>query len=89
MKLIIEKSFEKDISKINDKKIRNSVADCLDSIKQLTTLTDIPNCRKLKKSKTANRIRIGDYRLGFYFENQTIEVVRFLHRSDIYKYFPE
>ncbi|MBP1468695.1 type II toxin-antitoxin system RelE/ParE family toxin [Candidatus Chloroploca sp. M-50] len=34
------------------------------------------------------RIRIGDYRLGLFVEDDTITVVRFLHRRDIYRYFP-
>ncbi len=31
---------------------------------------------------------MGEYRIGFFFENETIELVRVLGRKEIYKYFP-
>jgi mRNA-degrading endonuclease RelE of RelBE toxin-antitoxin system len=31
---------------------------------------------------------IGDYRIGFYYENNQIELVRVVKRNDIYKVFP-
>jgi mRNA interferase RelE/StbE len=34
------------------------------------------------------RIRLGDYRVGLKIENNTVCFVRFLHRKDIYRYFP-
>ena len=43
----------------------------------------------MKGHSYAYRIRIGDYRLGFYFEDNTIFLARFLKRSDIYKVFPK
>ena len=38
--------------------------------------------------KNAYRIKIGDYRIGVFIEEDTIEFVRFVHRKDIYKKFP-
>lgn len=32
MKIVINKSFEKDISKINDRKLLYSIADCIDDM---------------------------------------------------------
>ncbi len=34
------------------------------------------------------RIRIGDYRLGIKVKKDSIEMLRCLHRKDIYKKFP-
>ena len=89
MKVIVDKSFDKDISKINDKKLLIALADCIEEIQGLTKLSEIKNCKKLKGSKNAYRVRIGFYRIGFVYENQAIELVRFLHRSKIYEYFPD
>jgi len=89
MKVIVDKSFDKDISNINDKKLLNALADCIEEIQGLTKLSEIKNCKKLKGSKNAYRVRIGFYRIGFVYENQAIELVRFLHRSKIYEYFPD
>ena len=77
MRLLVDKSFEKDIKKISDKKILNAIADCIEDIQERKKLADIPNCKKLAGSKHCFRIRIGDYRLGFVFENNTIELIRF------------
>lgn len=57
---------------------------------QARELSEIPNLKMMKGSKKqAYRIRIGDYRIGFYFQNQTVEFARLLARKDIYKNFPE
>jgi mRNA-degrading endonuclease RelE of RelBE toxin-antitoxin system len=37
---------------------------------------------------TAYRIRIGDYRIGIFFKEDTVIFARILHRKDIYKLFP-
>ena len=51
-------------------------------------LSKIPNTKKLQGHKTAYRTRIGNYRLGFFFEDEVIILARFIHRKDIYKLFP-
>jgi mRNA interferase RelE/StbE len=33
-------------------------------------------------------LRISDYRMGIFVENNTVIIVRFLHRKEIYRYFP-
>jgi mRNA interferase RelE/StbE len=50
--------------------------------------TQLADCKKLTGYKTAYRIRMGQYRIGFYYEHKTIELVRILHRKEIYRYFP-
>jgi mRNA interferase RelE/StbE len=85
----IDKSFVKDTDKIVDKNLLISIADCIKNIRGFNKLSEIPNCKKLKGSKNAYRIRIGNYRIGFVFENRTIEFVRFLHRDKIYDSFPD
>jgi mRNA interferase RelE/StbE len=89
MKVLIDRSFEKDTDKLTDQKLLYSIADCIEGIQNADRLSDIPNCKKLKGSKHAYRIRIGDYRIGFILEKQTIELIRVLHRSVIYNYFPK
>jgi mRNA interferase RelE/StbE len=57
-------------------------------MESVDSLEKIPNTKKLKGHKTAYRTRVGDYRLGFFFENSTMLLARFVHRKDIYKIFP-
>jgi mRNA interferase RelE/StbE len=54
----------------------------------LTKRHCIINCKKLKGSTNAYRIRLGEYRIGFVFEDDHIDFVRFLHRSKVYDVFP-
>jgi mRNA interferase RelE/StbE len=88
MKILIDKSFAKDVRSIGNQKILNDLADYLEKLKVVKKLSDIPNCKKLKGSKNAYRIKIADFRIGFVFENETIELIRFLPRSKIYSFFP-
>ena len=48
----------------------------------------IVNLKKLKGDDNAYRLRVGDYRIGFYFDGDTVTFARVLHRKDIYRYFP-
>jgi len=85
----IDKSFEKDTDKIKDKNLLNTIANCIESFEKIDNIKSIKNIKKLKGSNRFYRIRIGDYRIGLELKNETIELVRFLHRKDIYKYFPK
>lgn len=35
------------------------------------------------------RIALGSYRVGIRIVNNAVTFIRFLHRKDIYRYFPE
>jgi mRNA interferase RelE/StbE len=89
MKVLIDQSFEKDTVKVHDSNLRHAIAECLNEVLSAKKLSEITNCKKLKGHKNAYRIKIRDYRIGFIFENQTVELIRFLHRSKIYEYFPD
>ena len=55
MKLLIDKSFERDVQKITDKKLLNSIADCIENIQQISKLSEIANCKKLTGSILSNK----------------------------------
>ena len=88
MRLDPLRSFSKDIDRIPDGKIRERLMQVLLHIEQARTLTDILNLKKLKGHPSAYRIRVGDYRLCFFLRGNTIELVRFLNRRDVYRVFP-
>ncbi len=88
MKVQFLQSFSKDIDKIHLKSVKASLKRLIELIESAETLSNIPNTKKLKGHKTAYRTRVGDHRLGFYFENETIILARFVDRKDIYKLFP-
>lgn len=88
MRIEVTRQFNKDISKLRDKKLLIAVKSALQHIESADTLSQIPNLKKMEGSAKHYRIRIGDYRMGIYFDKNTISVSRFLHRKEIYRYFP-
>lgn len=88
MKIFFERRFLKDIQSVNEKQVKTHLEKLLAEIEKAGQLNDLGNLKKIKGHKSAYRIRIGNYRLGFFYESHTVICTRFLHRKDIYKYFP-
>ncbi len=84
----IDKSLEKDVYKISNKTIRSKLVRIIIGIQDAEKLGDIPNLKKLKGSGNYYRIRLGDYRLGLLMEEKQVQLIRLIHRKDMYKYFP-
>ena len=88
MKVEYLKKFSKDLDDLSLKSVKRSVIRLIEFMEAVEALENIPNTKKLKGHKAAYRTRVGDYRIGFFFENSTILLARFVHRKDIYKIFP-
>ncbi|MDB4902467.1 MAG: plasmid stabilization protein [Mucilaginibacter sp.] len=76
------------MDKLNQASIKRDISDIIEQVEKANFLSEIKNIKKLKGHLTAYRIRIGDYRIGLFVENNIIEFVRVIHRKDIYKVFP-
>lgn len=87
MKIVYTQVVTKDVRKIKDQKVITRITKVLDELKQAESLEEISSTKKLAGHPTAHRIRIGNYRLGFYYEDDTVILARFLKRSDIYRVF--
>ena len=88
MNVVFLDKFGKDLDKIRNEKFLARIATVIEELEQADTLSDVKNLKKMKGYTISYRIRIGSYRLGFYFENDTVELARIVLRKDIYKYFP-
>ena len=60
----------------------------IEDLLQADSLSGLANIKKLKGYKTAYRMRMGDYRIGFLLENATVTLSRAMNRKEIYRYFP-
>ena len=89
MKLIYTRAVTKYVSKIKDKKLIAKIIMVVNNMKNLSEIEQIKSLKKMSGHPSAYRIRIGSYRLGLYYEDQTIILARFLKRNDIYKVFPK
>ena len=88
MKVEYLKQFSKDLLKVKDESLKGDLFSIIIVLKNAETLNELSNVKKLKGYQNAYRIRIGKYRLGFYFDGEVIEHARFAKREDIYKLFP-
>jgi len=80
--------FSKDLDKIKSKKLKASILEVIEHIEDAENLGMITNLKKLKGHSSAYRIRIGDYRMGFFVKEDKVLIARFVHRKDIYRLFP-
>lgn len=87
MNIEIRKSFTKDADKL-PAPFQRQLSAIINTIENAAQTNQLPDCKKLTGYKTAYRIRMGQYRIGFYYKNKTAELVRILHRKEIYRYFP-
>jgi mRNA-degrading endonuclease RelE of RelBE toxin-antitoxin system len=82
-------SFIRDLKKLkqshNYQKIKTLVTI---EIPKYNNLMDIKNLKKIKGDTNAYRIRVGDYRIGFFLKEDKIIFSRVLHRKEIYRFFP-
>ena len=88
MKVKFESKFAKDLKKIKDPKVLSRLKKIIIHCKTIENLLEINNLKKLQSYETFYRIRLGEYRIGIEIQKDTIIFTRFLHRKDIYKFFP-
>jgi len=88
MKVAYKKRFIRDLNKIpvqTRQKIQETV------FEQIPNINDFQEIRGLKKIQGFSnffRLRVSDYIIGIYVEQDKIIFCRVMHRKDIYKYFP-
>lgn len=88
MDINYSKAVIKDVQKVKDQKLISKIDSVVKAVKEAETIEDVSGVKKMKGHSSAYRIRIGDYRLGFYLLGNTVLLARFVKRNDIYKLFP-
>jgi mRNA interferase RelE/StbE len=70
----------------NLEKLENSISRRI--IKKIEELSENPFSKDIKRLKGRNefRLRVGDYRVFFSIEQNTIQILKVGHRKNIYKY---
>lgn len=89
MRLLFEKQFLKDVNSITDRADKGRIQKSITGLKEANTLQDIHTVKKMRGHSNAYRLRIGSFRLGFIAQEDTLILIRILHRKDIYKFFPK
>ena len=83
--------FRKAARQLSDEN-RKRLALVLNTIEAAERLSDLPNCKEMqgKKNKGYYRIRFGDYRLGFKYDNSNnaVFLIDVDPSGDFYNRFP-
>ena len=81
MNVEIDGKAIKDLSRLH----KGEVTKILSKIEELEKYPHIPNLKKLTNFKPPYRLRVGNYRVLFDIEDNTITVYRVRHRKESYK----
>ncbi|HET9589860.1 MAG TPA: type II toxin-antitoxin system RelE/ParE family toxin [Anaerolineales bacterium] len=88
MEILFERSFERDLKKIRDKRLLEQVRNAIHEVEVATGLSEVTNLKKLRGFESYYRIKVGDYRIGIELWEGKVIFVCLLARKDIYRYFP-
>ena len=87
MIILYQKKFLKDLSRIPSP-FRKKIEDFVFNELPLLKFNEIESVEKMTGYSRYYKIRFGDYRMGLYFEKDTLSLERVLHRKEIYRFFP-
>ncbi len=89
MKIQYDKSFERDLKKINDKGLIKRILLVVEEIGKADQIQSVTNIKKMQGYNVFYRARVGDYRIGFRLvDAETVKLIKVAHRSEIYRVFP-
>ena len=88
MRTAFRKSFARDLKKVKNRDLLDRVREKIEEVERVTSLLEVQGVKKLSGAEEYYRIRLGRYRIGIALEGEEVEFIRFLHRRDIYRYFP-
>jgi mRNA interferase RelE/StbE len=81
------RKFRKNLLKL-PKSAQLEILDALDTVHAAEGFSDIPNFKPLKGAKNYYRIRVGDWRIGLYWNNGIFQIEDVGKRGDFYKHYP-
>lgn len=82
-------SFIRDLKRLRNATVRRRLERAIETIEAAADITAIPGMVRITGTAEPHyRIRMGDYRLGIALDGDVVVLVRFLHRRDIYRFFP-
>ena len=80
--------FNRDLARIRNPDLSRRIERIIEDLKAASTITEARGVRRMTGAERYYRIRIGDYRLGVSAEGDVVTLLRFAHRSEIYRVFP-
>ena len=81
------KEFRKSLTRL-PKAIQIQVLEAIESIEEANTMNDIVNFKTLKGYRNYARIRVGNYRIGLFWDGAMFLIESVGTRGDFYKTYP-
>ena len=89
MEIQYRQLFLKDLKKLRKQPVYDQIYElAFTTLPNVRSLQEITNIKAMKGYLERYRIRVGDYRVGIAVRENSIEVMRVLHRREFYRYFP-
>ena len=89
MQVLYAKALVKDLEAVSrNPDVKKRLLKLIETLKAVGTLEELQHLKKIEGYDCYYRLRVGDYRLGLKLSGNTVELIRFLHRRDIYRRFP-
>ena len=88
MKTRFRESFADDLSALTDAGLLRRIRRVIEQVEAARTFQEIPHLKRLEARGIYYRIRVGNHRVSFVFEDGAVTFVRCLDRKEIYRYFP-
>ena len=76
--------FNRDLERIRDRQVAQSVEQAIETLKAANRLTDVVGVSHIVNRGPRYRMRIGDYRLIILSEGDALILERILHRREVY-----
>jgi mRNA interferase RelE/StbE len=81
--------FLKDLKKLKKTEVYDRVYElAFTTLPLMDSLQEFPGIKAMVGYPGFYRFRLGDYRVGFVLEGNSLELMRVLHRREFYRYFP-
>jgi mRNA interferase RelE/StbE len=89
MNIQYRQTFLKDLKKLKKTAIYDRVYDlAFVMLPTVDNLQGFPGVKAMVGYPGYYRFRFGDYRIGFILKDDSLELMRVLHRREFYRYFP-
>lgn len=89
MRVEYRKLFLKDLKKLKKQAIYPQIYElAFTTLPSISMLQELSNIKAMVNTSNRYRIRVGNYRVGIELDHKTICIMRVLHRSEFYRYFP-
>ena len=88
MEVRFDAGFYRDFRQIRDADLRRRVGRVIENVEAASIPSEISGLRRMGAIGRFYRIRVGQYRVGVKIEGETVTLLRFGHRREIYRSFP-